>query len=583
MNPALEEWINRWWRPLLALGVGLHVTALFGALTEPDSALYATVAKNMAESGDLINLRAYRQDWLDKPHFLFWMTSSFMRLTRINEVGFRFPALVFFMLGVHYTWRLGVLLFNKTVARLAVLLLLVSEHAILSNADVRAEPFLLGLIAAATFHLLSVSLSPQGGERVGVRGWLPHLVAGAAFTAAAMMTKGLFVVVPIGGALISHNWRALLKPRWLVAAVLVALFLTPELAALYLQFDAHPEKVMFGRTGVSGVRFFFWDSQFGRFLNTGPLKGYGDPTYFFHVVLWSFLPWSLWLYMAAASQIRDMWKKLPSPWERRERHAWGAALLTMLVFTASRSQLPHYLNIVFPFFALVVAAWLYRLPAKPSGAPDFIPGKPLLSGYSQFLPSTTEGRVAARVSVLVAAGMPLATIALVILVQPPEVPWVVGGVLGAVVVSFIMFRGFSVEATLGRAFIAAVAVNLALLHSYLPFLLEHQVGRQAAEVANTLPPMQTALVEVESRTFAFGLNQEVINWTADDAKTQTATGSARVLMAASTKTALEERGLKVQLLGTWDYFHVSMPTRAFLNASTRPTVVEPWVLAEVSR
>ena len=113
MSP-LEQWIERWWWPLLAIGVGLQVSTLFGTLTEPDSALYATVARHMAETGDLINLWAYRQDFLDKPHFLFWVTSSFMRLTRINEVGFRFPALAFFMLGAHYTWRLGVLLFDKT-------------------------------------------------------------------------------------------------------------------------------------------------------------------------------------------------------------------------------------------------------------------------------------------------------------------------------------------------------------------------------------------------------------------------------------------------------------------------------------
>ncbi len=175
------------------LGVGLHVTTLFGSITEPDSALYATVAKHMAETGDLINLVAYRGDWLDKPHFLFWMASTSMRLFGVNEIAWRLPALGFFLLGVHYTWRLGVLLFNQSVARLAVLLLLVAEHTVLSNADVRAEPYLLGLITAAVFHLLSVHHGAQ--ER-----WLPHLIAGAFFTAAAMSTKGPFLVVPIGGA-----------------------------------------------------------------------------------------------------------------------------------------------------------------------------------------------------------------------------------------------------------------------------------------------------------------------------------------------------------------------------------------------
>ncbi len=549
MNRSLEEWINRWWWPLLAIGAGLHLTALFGTLTEPDSALYANVAKHMANSGDLINLTAYRGDWLDKPHFLFWMAAASMRLFGVNEIAWRLPSVAGFLLGAHYTWQLGVLLFDRTVARLAVLLLLVSEHVVLSDADARMEPMLVGLLIAAIFHLLAAR-----GER-----WLPHLIAGAFFTAAAMSTKGPFVGVAIGGALLAHDWRALLKPRWALGLIFGAIFLLPVLSALYLQFDAHPEKVMFGRSGVSGVRFFFWDSQFGRFLNTGPLKGSGDPSYFFHVVLWAFLPWSLWLYFAAGTRVRDAIKKVPSPWGGRELHVWGGALLTMLVFTASRSQLPHYLNIVFPFFALGVAAWLVRLEN----------------------PAAKKWAIALGVAVSV--GMPLATAGLLLFVEPPGYGVVTGGVLLICGLSWVVFRGLTIEATLGRAFLAAVAVNLALLHSYLPFLLRYQVGRQAAELANTLPPMRTSLVEVESLTFDFGLNTEVVNWTTGDTVSVLQDGKpARVLMAEAATPQLEAQGLQVKVLGRWDYFHVSMPTLVFLDPRTRGTVVEPWVLAEVS-
>jgi 4-amino-4-deoxy-L-arabinose transferase-like glycosyltransferase len=547
-STPLEAWLNRWWRPLIVLGVGLHLSTLFGALTEPDSALYATIGKHMAQTGDLINLIAYRQDWLDKPHFSFWLTSASMRLFGANVVAYRLPGLALFFLGVHYTWRLGRLLFDETVARLAVVMLLVAEHTLLSSADLRLEPFLVGLITAACFHLLRGSLGTLS---------LGHLAAGSAFTAAAMMTKGPFVVVPIAGALLALGWRALLKPRWLLVALLTTIFLIPGLAALYLEFDAHPEKLVFDRTGVSGVRFFFWDSQFGRFLNTGPLRGSGDPSYFFHVVLWAFLPWSLWLYLAAGSRIRAALKKTPSPWGNSELHPWGAAIVTMLIFTASRSQLPHYLNIVFPFFSLGIAAWLVRLEA------------------------TTW---ATRLGLAVTVGMPLATIGLLVVVEPTHYVPMIAALVASCLASFFIFRGLTLEATIGRAFLTAVVVNVALLHCYFPFLLQHQVGREAAALANSLPPMQTALVEVESRSFAFHLTgDEVVNWRADDTIVNTAHGPARVLMAEATKPELEARGIKVQVLGSWDYFHISMPTRAFLRASSRPTVVQRWVLAEISR
>ncbi len=556
MSP-LQQWLDRWWKPLLVLGLGLHVSTLWGSLTEPDSALYATVGKHMAETGDLINLVAYRGDWLDKPHFSFWLTSTSMRLFGVNVVAYRLPGLALFLLGVFYTWRLGKLLFDETVARLAVLLLLAAELTLLANSDLRIEAFLVGLIVAAVFHWLRFAPQPDPLPAGAGRGRMSDLVAGAFFTAAAMMTKGPFVVVPIGGALLALGPRGLLRLRWVLAAALTALFLTPGLAALYLQFDLHPEKVMFGRTGVSGVRFFFWDSQFGRFLNTGPLKGSGDPTYFFHVVLWAFLPWSLWLYLAAFSRVAAARKKLASPWGNRELHPWGAALVTMMVFTASRSQLPHYLNIVFPFFSLAVAAWLAKLEAP---------------------------KWATWLGLAITLGMPIATVGLLVIVQPDHSALFIAMLIALSAISFFVFRGLNLEATIGRSFIAAVVVNVALLHCYLPFLLKHQVGREAAELANSLPPMQTALVGVESRSFAFHLRgPEVVNWTAEDSLKTTASEPARVLMAASTKPFLEEHGVKVKVLGTWDSFHVSMPTRAFLNANTRSTVVEPWVLAELSQ
>jgi hypothetical protein len=117
------------------------------------------------------------------------------------------------------------------------------------------------------------------------------------------MTKGIFAIVPIAAAIGGHllfksDWKNIFNIRWLVAGILILIFIIPELYSLYYQFDLHPEKTVFGEKGVSGLKFFFWDSQFGRFFNTGPIKGKGDPSFFLHTTLWAFLPWSLILYAA---------------------------------------------------------------------------------------------------------------------------------------------------------------------------------------------------------------------------------------------------------------------------------------------
>src|SRR5262249_8714367 len=159
----------------------------------------------------------------------------------------------------------------------------------------------------------------------------------------------------IGGALagelvLTKQWHVLWQLRWLGAAGLVLVGLTAELYCVYQQFDAHPDKLIFGQTGVSGLRFFFWDSQVGRFLNTGPLKGQGTPTFFLHTALWAFFPWSIVLSVALVTRLTAAWRRVHAAggWD-----TLSASVLTVLVFSASRFQLPHYLTILFPFWAIL--------------------------------------------------------------------------------------------------------------------------------------------------------------------------------------------------------------------------------------
>lgn len=496
-----EAWLQRWWRPLLVASITLHVTQLFGALLEPDAALYATIARRMAESGDFVNLIAYDQNWLDKPHLPFWLTAISFKIFGLNEVAYRLPGVAVFFVGVAYTWRLGRVLFDDTVAKVAVLMLLTSQHVVMSSADVRAEPFLIGFMTAAVFHSLRARES-----------WR-DLAIGALFTALAMMTKGPFVIVPI----LAANYRNLFTWRVLPFAVLTTLFIAPELMCLWKQF------------GEQGVRFFFWDSQFGRFTNTGPIVGRGHWHFFFHTVLWSFLPWSFWLYAAVL--------KVRGP-------VLAAGLSLFVLFSASRFQLAHYLNVAFPFFALMTAAWFTKTTNRFVDA-----GLALavgVAGFGAWLLVINDSRIAAALLVLV------------------------------VIATFVLVRQ-----TFGRMLITSIALNLALGFAWWPELLRFQVGTEAARVANERPPAPTALIGVESLTFAFHLHEPVQRFTVDDMKSVTQV--KRALMHADSVNTLREFGFTVTELERYRHFHVSKLTMVFINSATRDDVTEPWVLVELSR
>jgi 4-amino-4-deoxy-L-arabinose transferase-like glycosyltransferase len=334
----------------LFAGILINANGLLLDILEPDGALYATISKHMMLTGDWMNLFGDGHDWLDKPHFPFWISALSFKIFGITAFAYKLPAFVFWLAGTWFTYQLTSELYNRYTAKITVIIYIFSLHGLLNNFDVRAEPYLTTLIIASIYYIYKADLTSR---------WIYIILA--AFTAAcAIMTKGIFVLITIGGGFIVYwiifkKWKEFLHYRWWIMIALILLFITPELYSLYSQFDLHPEKVVFGRTNVSGLRFFFWDSQFGRFFNTGPIKGHGDPTFFLHTTLWAFLPWSVLLYIAVYSLIkrRNENENVPARWI-----IYGSALITFLLFSLSRFQLPHYIVILFPHFSIITAVYL---------------------------------------------------------------------------------------------------------------------------------------------------------------------------------------------------------------------------------
>ncbi len=349
----------------LSWALGLLVCGLCLAFpsVDGDAMVYAVIARNMVVRDDWVNLWYLGRDWLDKPHLPFWLMAMSFKLLGTSERATLVPGLLLYALGAWQTYRLAHLLHNERVAALAGLLSVSLFGLMLSAYDQRAEVYLLGMMPGATYALLRFELSGQ---------WRWALLA-ALLGGCAMMTKGLIAAVLLGvGALAVHlhRWRSprpYSRWRWLGLLGLGLVATSPELACLYLQFDLHPEKEVFDRTGVSGLRFFFWDSQFGRFLNTGPIKNTkGDPTFYLHNLLWTFFPWGLALLAALLGSARRLLrarslKALTLP----EALLWSIFLAAFTVFSATSYQMDYYLFLVFPYGVILCAAWLVVHAGQP--------------------------------------------------------------------------------------------------------------------------------------------------------------------------------------------------------------------------
>ena len=89
---------------LFVLALGINFAGLNVKFFTDDPGLYASIAKNLVYKKELLQLFTYNQDWLDKPHFPFWMVFLSFKVFGISVWAYRLPALVFFFIGLAYTW-----------------------------------------------------------------------------------------------------------------------------------------------------------------------------------------------------------------------------------------------------------------------------------------------------------------------------------------------------------------------------------------------------------------------------------------------------------------------------------------------
>ncbi len=340
---------------LLVLVILANASGLFIDILEPDGTLYASIAKHIVTQNDWLNLFAYGGDWLDKPHLPFWLSAMSFKIFGINAFAYKLPSFLCFLMGVYYTFQFSKKAFSRELAQIATLIYATSLHVILSNFDVRAEGYLTAFVIASIYH------SYLAHEK----DWVKHIFLAALFTAFAIMTKGIFVLIIIGSGfviywMITKQWKQFIQFKWYLYLLLSFVFILPELYALYQQFDLHPEKIIFGRTGVSGLKFFFLDSQFGRFFNTGPIKGDGDIFFFVHTTLWAFLPWSVYLFI----QLFNKAKKFQLPTNHASIIVYACSAISFLLFSVSQFQLPHYIVVIFPLLSIIVAQYLLQITSS---------------------------------------------------------------------------------------------------------------------------------------------------------------------------------------------------------------------------
>jgi hypothetical protein len=324
---------------LAIFALAVYITGLFPETTV-DSAKYAAVSREIYESGDFIHLKIHGEPYNQKPPLLFWLGAASFTIFGVSIFAFKLLNFIYSFLGVYSTIRLGQLVFDRRTGLIAGLLYLTSEAFFLYNMDVHTDILLTTNIIFAVWQL---------AEYLDKRKIL-NLILGCIGIGLAMISKGVIglaiPVIAIGGYLImKRDYRTLFSVKWLIGLPVLLIIVYPTFKGLWDQF------------GIDGLKFYFWSNVANKIHGKQPGGGH-DYSFFFHTLVYIFLPWSLYTYTAF---VNDFWK-----WRRnrtavrniKAAYCYSVIIVLAIILCVSRQQSPHYLLPAIPFIAIITAKLL---------------------------------------------------------------------------------------------------------------------------------------------------------------------------------------------------------------------------------
>ena len=528
-------------------------------LIDIDAAQYASMSREMASTGNYLQLYDLGADYLDKPPLLFWLSSISIQLFGVHDWVYRLPSILCLGLALWSTYKFTLLYYNKLTAQLAVLVLASSQAFILMAHDVRCDTMLMGFVMFSIWQLAAWYQSNL---------W-KHFVMAFVGIGLGMLTKGPIAMVVPGVSfsihfLLQRNWKQFFRWEYIIGIVIVVMMLIPMSIGLYNQFDLHPGKIIHGVPIQSGLRFYYWTQSFGRYTGENVFNEMNHFTFLLENMLWSFLPWVFIFLITLLLSIKDLIKTKCKLQSNEEFVATGGFVLTYCMLARSQAQLPHYIFVVLPLAAIVTAKGLHQMYFSQG----FLKLQKDLLYFHGFI-----------FSILWVA---IVAIAYFVFTDMPVYVKVVAS-FGAFYYWYVLFmKQTMVPKFIYLALYTILGVNLILNTSFYPKLLKYELGVSAAAFINqnNLPKNNIYLYEIdESRALHFYGNHSF-----ERIFDSTLLKAQQILITkASSYPALQRKFPASSLLHQNAYFGVSMLTLPFLNPATRDKEVTPYIIVALAK
>jgi 4-amino-4-deoxy-L-arabinose transferase-like glycosyltransferase len=558
-NPILSS--SRYVFLFFLLGIA-YALGLFVPLMDNDAGHHANIALHIYQNNDFVNLiDRGGKDYLDKPHLLFWLSAISYYIFGVTAWAYKLPSVLFSIAAIWATYRLGKRLYDKDAGKLAALILASAQAFILACMDVRMDALLSSCIILATWQL---------AESVTEKKWY-NILLSALFMALGFSTKGLVGIIMPGIAiffylLYKRDFKQLFHWKWIVAGLLTAVFMTPVVYCYYLQFDLHPEKTIRGMTNISGVEFILWKQNTERLEGKNFGAGQKDYFFYFHTMLWAFLPWCIITYYAIGTRLKELWKTKFSFIAGKEGLTIGTIVLIFILISTSRFQLPHYLNILFPFFSILTAVKLLQLHRRQRIKPQKI-----IFGIQLFIAFLSV----VMITLLCAWCFPANNLLIII-----------AGILTG---AFTVWSAFNKEIISTKivtvAASASAFVNIMLNGSFYPDLLDYQGSSNLAAIANKekIDTAKTYYYNIGATAFAFDFYTKHLTPVLSIAEIKNKMAEAPwVFTNGSGIDTLKQYDLPLSITYKSHEFHVTTLNTGFLDPRTRKHQLDTLYLVKIA-
>ena len=302
-----------------------------------DAGKYATVAKEMFQNGDYINLTIHGDAYDQKPPMLFWLGALGFSIGGISNFWFKFPVLLLVFAGFYWAFQLGKSLYNKRVGFLTATFLAFSLIYVLYSMDIHADTPLQAYVTLALWQLFEFIKTRKN----------KHWVLGFTAIGLAMLSKGpIGAAIPafavVGHIILKKDFRFLFDYRWFMGIILAFAVASPALIGLMNQF------------GWDGIKFFFWENNVGRITGTY-IKAINDPIFYVHNLLYLFLPWALLFFISTWFEFKMLIK---NKFRSTEYFTFAGIWIFFLIISSSKNQAPNYILSIIPLIAVLTAKWV---------------------------------------------------------------------------------------------------------------------------------------------------------------------------------------------------------------------------------